>query len=233
MNFKEYYLEEASKGYFPTIPAIAKAARKAAPKVARAAGKTATAPFRAAKDLYKDREAYFPTAHKAARAVKDMAFKDYAPEYQNQFAHTPSASSTGASPWVDKSGQPVPSQVAAKNVLKWRTDNITSKQGTPAAAKAFDQLNVAAGRMEAPNIKFQDSDGNPYPSGGFHDMKYDIKVGGPGKVFKDITHYANQVLDSMLVYQRNGYPLDQIKRFLSFDPVALRILEENGMFLVT
>lgn len=226
MNFKEYYIEEGRKTDF--AKKVAKAPFKLGAGLAKAG-------YRGAKAIYDDPEGYFPTVAKGARMLSPKSIAAFgqsmAPEYQKQFAARPSASSTGASPFVDKSGKPVPSQVAAKNVLKWRTDNITSKQGTPAAAKAFDQLTVAADRMEAPNIKFQDSDGKPYPAGGFHDMKYDIKIGGPGKVFKDITHYANQVLDSMLVYQRNGYPLDQIKRFLSFDPAAIKVLQKNGMLL--
>ena len=145
-------------------------------------------------------------------------------EYQKQFAVRPKVG-TGDSIFAGKT-----QAEQNQGILKWRTDHITSKDGTAEAARAEEELRNAAstgstppGDGTAPKIEF-------HADGQFTDANY-VPPGSSGpKPFKNIGHYANQVLDSMIIYNRKGYPMQETRKFLRFDKKALDILNKFGYF---
>lgn len=142
----------------------------------------------------------------------------YAPEYQKQFS---AATPTDSAPAGDIFAGKTMGEIQAK-VLAWRTKNITDKDRTPAAAKAEEELQSISGESgTARKIEFLDD-------GKFTDSGYTPPGHSSPKVFDHIGHYANTVLDSMLIYAQKGYPLKDIVRFLRFDKGALDLLKKHG-----
>ena len=218
MNFKEYYIEEGWKTDF--AKKVAKAPFKLGAGLAKAG-------YRGAKAIYDDPEGYIPTVKKAGQMLKSLPGKmtGYAPEYEKQFK------SPGGAAYSRDGGDVLSGKTMGEiqqKVLKWRTNHITSKDGTPAAVRAEQELaSIAAppgGTGAAPAIEFR-------PDGKFTDSGYILPGTTDPKVFDHIGHYANTVLDSMLSYAQKGYPLNEIERFLRFDKAALNLLKKHDMYL--
>jgi len=169
---------------------------------------------------------YFPTVKKAGRMLKSLprniakGVRSMSPEYQKQFTPGTAGFDKGADILSGKTM----GEIQAK-ILAWRTKNITSKDGTPAARRAEEELaSIAAppgGTGAAKAIEFR-------PDGKFTDSGYTPPGHSSPKAFDHIGHYANTVLDSMLIYAQKGYPLKDIVRFLRFDKVALDLLKKHG-----
>jgi len=161
---------------------------------------------------------YFPTVKKATRALSPSSLAAFAqgmsPEYTDQFAKRPKID-TGSI----FQGKTL-AEIQGK-VLKWRTKHITNKDGTPDEEKATRDLKAAVDAGLAPSIKM-------FPDGTIEDSNYTPPGSSTPKKFTSLGHYANTVLDSMLLYAQKGYPLQETRRFLRYDKKALEILEKNG-----
>jgi len=217
MNFKEFYIEEGWKT--DLAKKVAKAPFKLGAGLAKAG-------YRGAKAIYDDPKGYFPTVAKGARMLSPKSIASFgqsmAPEYQKQFAVRPKVD-TGESIFAGKTLAEIQGKV-----LQWRTKNITDRDGTPGALRAeqeLESLSKTPGRAAPPggadNIEFT-SDGK------FFDSGYIPPGSSSPKVFTNIGHYANTVLDSMMIYAQKGYPMKDTVRFLRFDKKALDLLKKHG-----
>tara|TARA_R100000963_G_C4634659_1_gene99029 strand:+ start:789 stop:1478 length:690 start_codon:yes stop_codon:yes gene_type:complete len=211
-----------------------------------------------------DDEGYFPTVRKAAGAVGSAwenrprskerrkiakgAIKwaqGMAPEYDNMFKPGPDVQSK------DLFAGKTIAEIRA-NVMKWREENINSKDGTPEAAKTLDELMELANLEDIGDTK--DVTFSNYPihwdkkSQEFADKSYgtrqparDVENKDTGemerhaafiqpKYYRSPGHYANTILDSMMNYVEKGYNSTQAIRMATqnFSPDAIEVMRDNG-----
>ena len=211
-----------------------------------------------------DDEGYFPTVRKAAGAVGSAwenrprskerrkiakgAIKwaqGMAPEYDNMFKPGPDVQSK------DLFAGKTIAEIRA-NVMKWREENINSKDGTPEAAKTLDELMELANLEDIGDTK--DVTFSNYPihwdkkSQEFADKAYgtrqparNVKDEETGEVerhaafiqpkyYRSPGHFANTILDSMMNYVEKGYNSTQAVRMATqnFSPDAIEVMRDNG-----